>query len=82
MRALLQNGEICLIDRPLSLLSVGEGRPLAKSMAEVSALYDARMPVYRACCTFSVTNDADLSAVCKEIEEKFYETACTKRAES
>ncbi len=82
VRALLQNGEICLIDRPLSLLSAGEGRPLAKSMAEVSALYDARMPVYRACCTFSVTNDADLSAVCKEIEEKFYETACTKRAES
>ena len=80
VRRLKQNGTLCLIDRPLPLLAGGNGRPLAQNAKQVAALYEARMPVYRACADFVVAFDGEHEASAerteKEIEERFYETAC------
>ena len=52
------NGLLLFIDRPLELLTVGKGRPLAKSPQEVEALYRQRYPIYQAACDRRIPNDA------------------------
>ena len=48
-RALLrQNGLLLLLDRPLEALTPTGDRPLADNLDKLRALYEARLPVYRA----------------------------------
>lgn len=75
VRRLRQNGLICFIDRPLSLLTGGNGRPLAQNAEQIRTLYEKRMPVYRNCADFTVINDADAQTAVQKIKERFYETA-------
>lgn len=58
VRNLRMNGLLLFIDRPLELLTVGKGRPLAKSPQEVEALYWQRYPIYQAACDRRIPNDA------------------------
>ena len=79
---LKQNGILCLIDPPLSLLAGGNGRPLAKSKEQIAALYENRMPIYRAAADITVTIPPDPPTVEGDFEhamwlkEAFYEAAC------
>lgn len=58
VRNLRRNGVIVFLDRPLSLLTVGPDRPLARSDAQIAALFQAREPIYRSTCDLTVVNDS------------------------
>ena len=59
IRNLRLNSILLFIDRPLSRLTVGKGRPLAKSPREIEALYQMRYPIYRANCHCRIENNSD-----------------------
>ena len=67
IRNLRQNGCIAFLDRPLSKLSVGKGRPLAKSKEEITELYSKRYSIYRSSCDFVVSNQADAQTAAKKL---------------
>jgi shikimate dehydrogenase len=54
---LRQNGRVVFINRDISLLDT-TGRPLSVGGAEkIKALYDARLPLYRAVCDLEIVTD-------------------------
>ena len=61
-----QNGRIVFIHRPLDLLST-EDRPLSKNL---EALYEKRLPLYRAFCDVEVSNDSTPQKCAEEILKK------------
>jgi len=54
---LRQNGIIVFVDRPLSELEIGKGRPLSKSIDDVKRLYEERMPLYKKYADIEICND-------------------------
>ena len=61
-KALLrQNGSVFFINRNIELLST-EGRPLSGGIEIRRALYEKRLPMYRAFCDAEVLSDASTSA--------------------
>lgn len=58
-----QNGRVVFINRDISLLAT-EGRPLsAGGKDKINALFDTRLPLYRAVCDFEVATDSASSAI-------------------
>ena len=63
--ALRQNGKIFFIERDLSLLS-RDGRPLSQG-ADLSAMYEKRLPMYLKFSDFTVDNNGSVSDCANEI---------------
>ncbi|MCI8336299.1 MAG: shikimate dehydrogenase [Peptococcaceae bacterium] len=55
--ALKQNGQIIFLDRKLTKLEVGQGRPLSANAEAVKSLYLERYPLYKKCCDIKVENN-------------------------
>ena len=68
---LRQNGILLHILRPLNLLSVGPGRPLCQSLADIEALWQARAPLYDATTQFKIINDGTKSQATQTAHEAF-----------
>ncbi len=67
-RNLKANGVIVYIRRDLDKLDT-LGRPLSKSMAELSRIYNEREPLYSDFCDISVSNNAEPWQAAMEIKE-------------
>lgn len=63
--ALRQNGKIFFIERDLSLLS-RDGRPLSEG-ADLSAMYEKRLPLYQKFADFTVDNNGSVSDCANKI---------------
>lgn len=73
LRALHQNGPVLFIDRPLSRLMVGGGRPLSKSPEALAEMEAERRPLYLAGADAVVKNDGTFNAAVAAAMEAFYE---------
>ena len=74
VRAMRQNGRICLILRDISKLP-RDGRPLSSSEEAVARLWETRKERYYACADYTVDNTGTLEDGVKAAVEGFYETA-------
>lgn len=72
IRAMRQNGRVCLIRRPLSQLP-RDGRPLSASEDAVARLWTQRREKYASAADFTVDNDGTLESAAQQILEGFYE---------
>ena len=63
--ALRQNSTVVFIHRDIELLS-RDGRPLSQG-ADLYAMYDKRLPMYRRFCDVEVSNNADVEQCVNEI---------------
>jgi len=63
------NGTVFFLDRPLSLLTVGKDRPLAKSPEEIAALYERRYPLYCSRCDVRIDNSGTPEEAAARIAE-------------
>lgn len=64
---LRQNGRIFFLDRPLSLLSAGGGRPLSSTPEKLSALYEKRYPLYLSFCDTKIDASGDALQTAEKI---------------
>ena len=60
VKLLKHNGLICLLERDLSLLSPGSGRPLSRSRAELEALWTRRRAAYLKAAEVCIANNGPL----------------------
>ncbi len=67
-RALRQNGVVVFLERPLDKLAT-DGRPLSRDGAALAALYEQRLPLYRAVADVSVAVADDVDETCARILE-------------
>ncbi len=75
VRAMHQNGRICLIRRDIDLLP-RDGRPLSSASDDaVVRLWQARKDRYHACADFIIDNDDALHTIAQRIQEGFHEAA-------
>lgn len=72
VRAMRQNGRVCLLLRPLEDLP-RDGRPLSASAEAVRALWEARRGRYLAAADFRVENRTDCETAAQKVKEEFYE---------
>ena len=75
LRVLRQNGVILFIDRPLSALTVGGGRPLSTSQEALKAMEAQRRPLYLAAADAVVPNQttvADAVAAAREALDEIF----------
>ena len=72
VRAMRQNGRLCLLTRNLEALPT-EGRPLSKSPEALREMWRVREPFYRAAADFTIENDAAPDIVAARAEEAYYE---------
>lgn len=70
--ALLQNGRVCLIRRPLPLLS-RKGRPLSQGAGAVEALWHERKGLYAETADYTIENAASVQEAVQHAVEGFYE---------
>ena len=61
LRALRQNGVVLFIDRPLSKLTVGGGRPLSSSAEALKAMEAERRPLYLAAADAVISNKSTVA---------------------
>ncbi|MCI6639500.1 MAG: shikimate dehydrogenase [Pygmaiobacter massiliensis] len=66
---LRQNGRLFFLDRPLELLEVGHGRPLAADRAASRKRYEERYPIYCACADYRIENAGSLQQAADRIGE-------------
>lgn len=71
IRDLRHNGVIAFLDRPLELLTVGGGRPLAKSREEIERLYHKRYSLYCGRCDVRIVNDSTEQAALERVLDAF-----------
>ena len=71
---LRQNGIIVFLERDIDNLE-RNGRPLSQD-ADLSAMYEKRLPIYRRFSDIAISNDADPHTIAKNILEKAYEYSC------
>lgn len=81
-RALRQNGPVLFLDRPLSQLSVGGGRPLSKSREALAQMETERRPLYMAAADAVVPNNTTFNAAVRAAMEAFYEAIDPQRTQS
>lgn len=74
VRALRQNGELVLVERPLDQLAM-DGRPLSMGREALQKMYAERMPVYRAASRARIQNTGTIEAAAQAALEGFYEVA-------
>lgn len=79
VRALRQNGPVLFLDRPLSQLSVGGGRPLSKSREALAGMEAERRPLYLAAADAVVPNNTTFNAAVRAAMEAFYEVIDPQR---
>jgi len=72
VRAMRQNGRLCLLTRPLDALPM-DGRPLSKSPEALREMWAARQPFYCGAADFTIENDAAPDEVAARIEEAYHE---------
>ena len=72
VRAMRQNGWLCLLTRPLEALPL-DGRPLSKSPGALREMWQVRQPFYRNAADFTIENDAAPDEVAARIEEACHE---------
>ena len=70
---LRQNGVVLYLNRPLELLSVGNGRPLSSSPKALADMYAQRHSLYKAASDTTVQNNVSFSSAMRTIAEAFYE---------
>ena len=61
LRALRQNGVVLFIDRPLSKLTVGGGRPLSSSAEALKTMEAERRPLYLAAADAVISNKSTVA---------------------
>lgn len=66
--ALRQNAIVIFLERPIAELGT-EGRPLSRGVAALEAMYEQRLPLYRAMADYSVAVDNDPEETCRRILE-------------
>lgn len=67
--ALKRNGALWFLDRPLSALITTDDRPLSDSKDKLTALYNERLPLYRAAADVTVPGDGSPEDVAERIEK-------------
>jgi len=72
VRAMRQNGLLCLLTRPLDALPL-DGRPLSKSPEALREMWRVRQPFYRGAADFTIENDAAPDIVAARAEEAYHE---------
>ena len=72
VRAMRQNGRLCLLTRDLEALPT-EGRPLSKSPEALREMWRVRQPFYRGAADITIENDAAPDTVAARAEEAYYE---------
>ena len=75
-RNLAANGYVCLVERPLGQLTIGQGRPLSTGIDAIGELHRQRYPLYRQCADFIVSNCGDPGDAAGRIIEEFHERTC------
>jgi shikimate dehydrogenase len=80
VRALLQNGVICLVRRPVEKLAT-QGRPLSAGLEALRKMEAERGALYAACADYAVDSQPDKAMTAKAIVEGFYEAVGAERAE-
>ncbi len=73
--ALRQNGRIFFLNRPLEKLELANGRPLSQTQAQLTSLYQHRLPIYKSVCDKEIENSGPLSETISAI---LTEWNCTK----
>ncbi|MCQ2424290.1 MAG: shikimate dehydrogenase [Clostridia bacterium] len=69
--ALRANGRLVWLDRSPEKLSSTNDRPLSSSPEQLRALYDARLPLYRAAADCRIDGNGDVSAVARDTAKRF-----------
>ncbi len=77
--ALLQNGIVIYINRPLENLQKGKGRPLSTDENALALLFEKREPIYKKIADITIENTVSAQKAAKDCEEKFHEFAYNKR---
>jgi shikimate dehydrogenase len=72
VRAMRQNGLLCLLTRPLDALPM-DGRPLSKSPEALREMWRVREPFYRGAADYTIENDAAPDIVAARAEEVYHE---------
>ena len=72
VRAMRQNGLLCLLTRPLDALPM-DGRPLSKSPEALRQMWRVREPFYRGAADYTIENDAAPDIVAARAEEAYHE---------
>ena len=72
VRAMRQNGRLCLLTRSLDALPL-DGRPLSKSPGALREKWRVREPFYRGAADFTIENDAAPDIVAARAEEAYHE---------
>lgn len=67
-RALRQNARVVFLERPLEKLATN-GRPLSRGGAALAALYEQRLPLYRAAADVTVAVEDDPAVTCNKVLE-------------
>ncbi len=74
LRALRQNGVICFIDRPLSMLGGTPDRPLAQNDRALAALYARRYPIYTSAADVSIPGDGTVEETAQKLISRLDQT--------
>lgn len=72
VRAMRQNGRLCLLTRDLDALPL-DGRPLSKSPEALREMWSLREPFYRRAADFTIENNAVPDVVAARAEEGYHE---------
>ena len=70
VRLLKKNGKLFFLDRPLSLLSTCDDRPLSSRRSELEKMYEKRLPLYLAAADERISNDGKAEVAADKILEK------------
>ena len=70
LRSLRQNGRLIFLDRSLVRLRPSPDRPLSSTPEKLQALYEARLPLYRAAADMTIPADGDPESVVKCIRKE------------
>lgn len=70
VRLLKKNGKLFFLDRPLSLLSACDDRPLSSRRSELEKMYEKRLPLYLAAADERISNDGKAEVAADKILEK------------
>jgi shikimate kinase len=73
-RALLMNGRIYFLDRPLHMLIPTSDRPLSSNTADIKKRYNERYDIYSSFCNKKIDNSGTVSEAVEAIATDFAKT--------